>query len=66
MTDNEAIELLGNWIYKNICYSDFQYCGKAKDISRGYGKLLFKYLKKKGIRLYAKEDIDDMIIRIAQ
>ena len=65
MTERETIEILGNWIWKNICYSDFQYCGKAEDISKGYGKLLYNYLKRRGIKLQTKEDLDDMIIRIA-
>lgn len=66
MTEREAIDILGTWIWKNICYSDFQYCGKAEDISREYGSKLYRHLRRQGITLQKIKDLDDMIIRIAR
>lgn len=48
-TENEIVEMMGEWIWKNICYSDFQYCGKAKDISKEYGRKLYGYMKYKKV-----------------
>ena len=43
------IDLIGDWIWKNICYSDFQYCGKAEEISHEYGVKLFRFMERNNV-----------------
>lgn len=49
--DRFFIDLMADWIWKNICYSDFQYCGKAEEISHEYGRKLFRFMKKNNVLL---------------